>query len=198
MSTAPPAPPPGPAPEHGQAGLGPAGEPVPLEAVETELARQEKALQVIDKDQGRMRSNMAQVPQTSQAYKRYLQKFDEQETEIEKRREQIAKLPYCGRVKYSVPTSLVLIPEKVKDAPDLFQTAEWFGAGAQAFHLTLASERFVNLVRERRWKASRSTASDGVAGCQSDTISDLDDSCELRARSKQRDLDCSKLVARSS
>ena len=39
-----------------------------------------------------MHSNMAQVPQTSQAYKRYLQKFDEQETEIEKRREQVATL----------------------------------------------------------------------------------------------------------
>jgi hypothetical protein len=40
----------------------------------------------------------------------------------------------------------------LKDAPDMFQTVEWFGSGAAAFRLTLASERFVKLVRERRWK----------------------------------------------
>ena len=57
-----------------------------------EIEQEEKALQVFDKEQGRMRSNMAQLPQTSEVYKRYLKKFDEQETEIEKRREQIAKL----------------------------------------------------------------------------------------------------------
>ena len=39
-----------------------------------------------------MRENMARVPQTSEAYKRYLQKFDLQETEIEKRRERIGQL----------------------------------------------------------------------------------------------------------
>jgi hypothetical protein len=60
--------------------------------------------------------------------------------------------PYCGRVKFHVPTSLALIADKLKDAPDLFQTAEWFGSGAAAFRFTLASERFVNLVRQRRWK----------------------------------------------
>jgi hypothetical protein len=38
-----------------------------------------------------MRANMERVPQTSEAYKRYLKKFDDQETEIEKRREQIGK-----------------------------------------------------------------------------------------------------------
>jgi hypothetical protein len=39
-----------------------------------------------------MRANMEQVPQTSQAYKRYLQKFDDQEAEIEKRRATVTKL----------------------------------------------------------------------------------------------------------
>jgi hypothetical protein len=57
-----------------------------------EIAREEQALQVIEKDQGRMRANMERVPQTSEAYKRYLKKFDEQETEIEKRRAAIVKL----------------------------------------------------------------------------------------------------------
>ena len=36
--------------------------------------------------------HMARVPQTSEAYKRYLRKFDDQETEIEKRRAKIDAL----------------------------------------------------------------------------------------------------------
>ena len=57
-----------------------------------EIQTEEKALQVIEKDQTRMRANMERVPQTSEAYKRYLKKFDDQETEIEKRRDRITKL----------------------------------------------------------------------------------------------------------
>src|SRR5262249_19095500 len=40
----------------------------------------------------RMRANMARVPPTSDTYKRYLKKFDEQETEIERRQAELAKL----------------------------------------------------------------------------------------------------------
>jgi hypothetical protein len=69
-----------------------------------------------------------------------------------KEKEWIAAIPYCGRVKFHPPTALALIPDNLKDAPDLFQTAEWFGSGGSAFRLTLASERFVNLARERRWR----------------------------------------------
>jgi hypothetical protein len=57
-----------------------------------ELAREERLLKTIEQDQARMRANMAQVPPTSAAFKRYEKKFDEQETEIEKRRETITKL----------------------------------------------------------------------------------------------------------
>lgn len=74
----------------------------------------------------------------------------------EKELQQIRSLPYCGRVKYHVPyhvpNSVALIPGKLTGAPDLFQTAEWFGSGAQAFRLTLSSLRFMNLIRERSWK----------------------------------------------
>jgi hypothetical protein len=76
----------------------------------------------------------------------------ELQEKIRKERKRIAAIPYCGKVKHHVPTSLALILGKLKDAPDLFRTAEWFGSGGLAFRLTLASERFVNLVRERRWK----------------------------------------------
>jgi hypothetical protein len=65
-----------------------------LAETQHEIQDEQKALQVIDKDQARMRENMARVPQTSQAYRRYLQKFDDQETEIEKRRDRITKLQH--------------------------------------------------------------------------------------------------------
>jgi hypothetical protein len=76
----------------------------------------------------------------------------EAEERIRKERERIAAIPYCGRVKFHPPTALVLTPDSFKDAPDLFQTAEWFGSGGSAHRLTLASQRFVTLVRESRWK----------------------------------------------
>ncbi len=63
-----------------------------LAQTQHEIGREEQALQVIEKDQARMRANMEQVPKTSEAYKRYLKKFDDQETEIEKRRAEITKL----------------------------------------------------------------------------------------------------------
>lgn len=68
-------------------------------------------------------------------------------------RERFAALPYCGQVKCHAPTSLALngnaLPE---DTPDLFRTAEWFVSGGNPFRLTIASERFVGLIRQRSWK----------------------------------------------
>ncbi len=76
----------------------------------------------------------------------------ELEEHFRKERERLTAIPYCGRVKRHPPTSIALIPDHVKGAPDLFQSEEWFGSGACAFRLTFASERFTNLVRERGWK----------------------------------------------
>jgi hypothetical protein len=70
----------------------------------------------------------------------------------EQERKRLAAIPRCGRVKYHVPTSLALNAAALKDAPDVFQTAEWFGSGPLAYRLTLASARFVALVHERGWK----------------------------------------------
>jgi hypothetical protein len=47
---------------------------------------------VIDEDQKRLRDNLERVPATSAAYKRYLEKFDSQETEIERLQERIKTL----------------------------------------------------------------------------------------------------------
>jgi hypothetical protein len=43
-------------------------------------------------DQERLRKNLREMPQTAAAYKRYLEKFDTQETQIEKYQADIKKL----------------------------------------------------------------------------------------------------------
>jgi hypothetical protein len=60
-----------------------------LAETERQLAESEKHLKAITDDQSRLRANLEKVPQTSAAYKRYLEKFDTQETEIEKLQSQI-------------------------------------------------------------------------------------------------------------
>ena len=60
--------------------------------VQAALAREQSALNTIVQDQERMRANMGRVPPASQAYKRYLKKFDDQETEIEECRAKVVKL----------------------------------------------------------------------------------------------------------
>jgi hypothetical protein len=53
---------------------------------------EQQALEAISRDQERLRANIQRVPPTSQAYQRYLKKFDEQETEIEARQAKLAQL----------------------------------------------------------------------------------------------------------
>jgi hypothetical protein len=50
----------------------------------SELNEVEVQLRSITEDQGRLRANLKEMPPTAAAYKRYLDKFDAQETEIEK------------------------------------------------------------------------------------------------------------------
>ena len=47
------------------------------------------ALKVIVDEQGRLRANLERLPPASAAYKRYLEKFDTRETQIEKLQAQI-------------------------------------------------------------------------------------------------------------
>jgi hypothetical protein len=49
-------------------------------------------LRVITEDQVRLRANLKEMPATAAAYKRYLEKFDQQETQIEKYQADIKKL----------------------------------------------------------------------------------------------------------
>ena len=48
-----------------------------------ELAQLQKQLKDITDDQMRLRANLREMPSTAEAYKRYLKKFDDQETQIE-------------------------------------------------------------------------------------------------------------------
>ncbi|HEY1381005.1 MAG TPA: DUF4139 domain-containing protein [Gemmataceae bacterium] len=57
---------------------------VKLADTQRELGQAQEQLKGITDDQTRIRANLEKVPPTSAAYKRYLEKFDQQETEIEK------------------------------------------------------------------------------------------------------------------
>src|SRR5262249_20111262 len=46
----------------------------------------------ITQDQGRLRANLRELPSTAKAHKRYLEKFDQQESQIEKYQADIKKL----------------------------------------------------------------------------------------------------------
>jgi hypothetical protein len=63
-----------------------------LAKTQSDLAQQRQQLQTITQDQERLRANLKEMPSSSAAYKRYLQKFDTQETQIEKLQERIQTL----------------------------------------------------------------------------------------------------------
>ena len=48
-----------------------------------EIAQLQRQLKDITDDQARLRANLKEMPPTAEAYKRYLKKFDDQETQIE-------------------------------------------------------------------------------------------------------------------
>jgi hypothetical protein len=57
-----------------------------------EIAEQQRQLNTITQDQIRLRANLKEMPSTAKAYKRYLEKFDQQETQIETYQADIKKL----------------------------------------------------------------------------------------------------------
>jgi dynactin complex subunit len=63
-----------------------------LTDTQRELAQLQGQLKAIADDQTRLRANFERLPPTSAAYKRYLEKFDKQETEIETLQGTIKKL----------------------------------------------------------------------------------------------------------
>jgi hypothetical protein len=57
-----------------------------------EIGEQQSQLKVITDDQVRLRANLKEMPSTAAAYKRYLEKFDAQETQIEQYHAKIKEL----------------------------------------------------------------------------------------------------------
>ncbi|HLW65494.1 MAG TPA: DUF4139 domain-containing protein [Gemmataceae bacterium] len=58
-----------------------------LVKIQQELNHVNQQVNDITQDQARLRANLREMPQTAAAYKRYLEKFDKQETEIEELRQ---------------------------------------------------------------------------------------------------------------
>ena len=56
------------------------------------IADKQRELKDITDDQARLRANLKEMPPTAAAYKRYLDKFDAQETQIEKLQEDVKKM----------------------------------------------------------------------------------------------------------
>jgi hypothetical protein len=67
--------------------------------VTREIAEQERQLKTITEDQVRLRANLREMPTTAAAYKRYLEKFDTQETQIEAYQAKIKELQTTEHVK---------------------------------------------------------------------------------------------------
>ena len=63
-----------------------------FEKTRREIGEQERQLKTITDDQTRLRANLREMPATAAAYKRYLEKFDQQETQIEEFQASIKKL----------------------------------------------------------------------------------------------------------
>ncbi len=63
-----------------------------LQQVVVERKQCQQRIAAIEKDQSRIRQNMGRLDRTSNVYKRYVKKFNDQETEIENLRSRIAEL----------------------------------------------------------------------------------------------------------
>jgi hypothetical protein len=63
-----------------------------FEKTRREIVELERQLKTITDDQARLRANLKEMPSSAAAYKRYLEKFDQQETQIEEYQASIKKL----------------------------------------------------------------------------------------------------------
>src|SRR5581483_624431 len=63
-----------------------------LSATQRDIQQVNRELQVITVDQDRLRKNLKEMPQDAAAYKKYLKKFDDQETEIDNLHKRLKQL----------------------------------------------------------------------------------------------------------
>ena len=74
-----------------------------LSATQREMQQIDRELLLITQDQDRLRKNLKEMPQEAAAYKRYLKKFDDQETQIEalqKKQKAAHEEEYAERMAY--------------------------------------------------------------------------------------------------
>jgi hypothetical protein len=74
-----------------------------LAGTQRDLQQVQRQLTQIEQDQGRLRANLKEMPPTAAAYKRYLEKFDQQETQIEQlqaKRQQLQDQEHQRRTAY--------------------------------------------------------------------------------------------------
>lgn len=82
-----------------------------------EIGDRERQLKEIRDDQARLRANLKEVPPTAAAYKRYLEKFDKQETEIEQLMESIKALRAKENQQRAEFEAFWPVPQNHKTAP---------------------------------------------------------------------------------
>jgi hypothetical protein len=70
-----------------------------LAATQRDVAEQERQLKTIADDQTRLRANLREMPSTAAAHKRYVDKFDAQETQIEKLQAAVKQLQQTEQVR---------------------------------------------------------------------------------------------------
>ena len=74
-----------------------------LQKTQRDLQELNRQLKTITDDQGRLRANLKEMPPTAAAYKRYLEKFDQQETQVEQlqaRRDQLQQEEHRQKAGY--------------------------------------------------------------------------------------------------
>jgi hypothetical protein len=62
-----------------------------LARTQRDVQEQERQLKMTTEDQARLRLSLREMPTTAKAYKRYLDKFDQQETQIERLQQDLQK-----------------------------------------------------------------------------------------------------------
>ena len=60
----------------------------------------------------------------------------------------------CGNTKYNCPTGemLKITEPKINSELDIVKTSEWFGSGGGGFRIVVISQRFANIVLDKRWR----------------------------------------------
>ena len=108
-------------------------------------------MKMITEDQARLRLNLREMPTTAKAYKRYLDKFDQQETRIEQLQQDLQKLRHTEGDRSRTSRNSA-IPRGEAGCP------RWWPRSTRRFSTVVRGWRFA-----RAWLAGR-LADDALPG----------------------------------